>query len=1581
LLSTAAIYVLTSGIHGMSGAGTFNYFFDNATTSLVSSLGAMINTGLTGAVTLTQTSNGTGRIQSVSATGTASFGTATVNIGANTQVVYDGTVGTVPNSFLLAGNGLQDATGFSGALRAANGYIFTGGITIAAGGAQIDALGDSATVAAATFNGVISGGPLTLGSVSFPNLETLTLGNAANTYSTTTIPTGTTVVFGASGSVGTGTVTDNGTLNLNGVSRSLPSLAGSGVVQDAAAAPATLTVGGDNASTTFTGTIKDGAGGGALSLDKVGTGTFTLGSSATYSGDTTISAGTLHLGPAATVSTSSISGAGTLSLDVTGGAYGSISAGTVDVTGITLQINASSLPTLIPFGTTYTIVNDTGAGTDGNFNGLPEGATVAVGGTNFTISYVGGDGNDITLTRIPAAGHVFYADASTTGDETDADPVAPGNQPGTFGVNLFSSVNQAIAAALSASSTNDDDASRYTVVVNAGSYNEDVSIPADIGMIVQSGPVAFNSLADTVSTATLDIAGVQLTIGSDSNSTTFASQIAGNGSINMVGSGTFALNGANVWGGGLTLNSGQIDVDTPTALGTGILTINGGVLDNVSGSAVTEINNNPEIWNGNFTFLGSSSLNLGTGNVTLGTTPTITANSGTLTVGGAISGPFGITFVGPSILSLGGNSSYTGVTTISGGTLLVTNSNGLGSTGTASGTVVSGGASLQLQGGISIGAEPLSLNGIGPSGSGALESVSGTNTYAGLITLAGPARIDADSGALVLSNTGAITGPGFMLSVGGAGNVTLNGPLNTTTAGSLLKDGTGTLTMTAASNFTGGTTISAGTLATNGNDLLTSGAVSIGAAGTLLLNNNETIGALTGSGNVSLQGNILTTSGTGTFTGTFTGTTASGIAIAGGTLTLADPVPSASTYGVVNIVNTGGGGLVLGATEQIPNNATVTLNGAGTGTNGATFNLATFTETVATVNVVNSSTNTNGLSTGMNGHLIVTGTLSISGGEIVFNSGNPGSSITANSVIDTGGTWVFGTGSGGLQQLIVGPGGITIGNGATLPVDGNATINQIVLNGDITSNAAANIDTFTGGAAKTGKLVLSGGHNINVADGAAAVDLSLGLNLVDGTSPGSITKTGPGTLVLPANGAGTVNSTILNTYTGGTTVDGGTLTVFSNLGATTGPLVVSNPNTGPGSAVVLNLSPTTPTTVGDLSGSIAMPSSGANTATINTSGPLFTVDQTTAETYAGVIAGGSDVTFNGAPSAALTLTGTNTYTGATTVSAGDLFVNGSLSNSSTVSIAAGATLGGAGTVGSVMNAGTIDPGSAGSSGTLSVGNLTLGPGALSLDLSNFGTSDSVVASGTTVDITGSMLSLNVGTVTANETFTILSAPNATITGTFTNLPDSSSTMTVGSVTFGITYSANLIVLTALNSGGNATLVGGPVLNSGIAYINSPLATQQHSMVENVVYSFSSAVSLSAANFTLSGFQGTPASLVPNVNVSPSAGGTVWTVTFSGNGVNAATHSIGDGEYELVLSGVPGLASNTFDFFRLLGDMDGNGTVNTSDFATLISTFLRATTDPLYLGADDFDGDGTIGTSDFAQFTANFLKSVPTPLPN
>jgi hypothetical protein len=332
--------------------------------------------------------------------------------------------------------------------------------------------------------------------------------------------------------------------------------------------------------------------------------------------------------------------------------------------------------------------------------------------------------------------------------------------------------------------------------------------------------------------------------------------------------------------------------------------------------------------------------------------------------------------------------------------------------------------------------------------------------------------------------------------------------------------------------------------------------------------------------------------------------------------------------------------------------------------------------------------------------------------------------------------------------------------------------------------------------------------------------------------------------------------------------------------------------------------------------------------------------------------------------------------------AGSLIVNGSLSNSSTVSISGAGILAGSGSVGNVTNLGVVNPGSPGAPGTLTVGgNLTLGTGALVLDLSN-AAADSVAAAGSVVNITGATLSLNVGTVTPGESFTILTVPGASggLTGTFNGLDGTAghNTITAGGQTFTISYAGgdgNDITLTA--TGVASPSIVSTVLNGGIAYVANALAPNQHSMVENVVYSFSSAVSLSASNFALTGINGT--TTVPNVNVSGS--GTVWTVTFSGAGVNPLTNSIGDGEYELVLSGVAGLATNTYDFYRLFGDLNNNGSVDVQDFSTLVGSYLRSAGDPLFLGALDVDHDGTIGTTDFSQFTGNYLKSVPAPLPN
>jgi autotransporter-associated beta strand protein len=166
------------------------------------------------------------------------------------------------------------------------------------------------------------------------------------------------------------------------------------------------------------------------------------------------------------------------------------------------------------------------------------------------------------------------------------------------------------------------------------------------------------------------------------------------------------------------------------------------------------------------------------------------------------------------------------------------------------------------------------------------------------------------------------------------------------------------------------------------------------------------------------------------------------------------------------------------------------------------------------------------------------------------------------------------------------------------------------------------------------------------AGGTAAVITASG---IAANTSGGLTK----------NGAGTLTLTGANTYSGGTVVNAGTLTVGTGgtLGATTGMLAVNNPNTGAGTAVILNLATAVDTTVGSLSGTLATPSSGANTATINTQpNRNLTVNQTANGAYAGVIAGPGSLTLGSLSTHTLALTGMNTYTGTTTVNAGSLQV-------------------------------------------------------------------------------------------------------------------------------------------------------------------------------------------------------------------------------------------------------------------------------------------------------------------------------------
>ena len=142
------------------------------------------------------------------------------------------------------------------------------------------------------------------------------------------------------------------------------------------------------------------------------------------------------------------------------------------------------------------------------------------------------------------------------------------------------------------------------------------------------------------------------------------------------------------------------------------------------------------------------------------------------------------------------------------------NATGLGTI--AAGTTVTSGAALQLQGGIAVGNETLTLDGTGISNDGALRNISGNNSWAGTITINSTTRINSDFRTLTLdvASGNAITGSNDSLQFGGAGNVTINDVIATGT-GTLTKDGTQVpSTLGGTNTYTGATTVNGGALST-----------------------------------------------------------------------------------------------------------------------------------------------------------------------------------------------------------------------------------------------------------------------------------------------------------------------------------------------------------------------------------------------------------------------------------------------------------------------------------------------------------------------------------------------------------------------------------------------------------------------------------------------------------------------------------------------------------------------------------------------------------------------------------------------
>ena len=212
--------------------------------------------------------------------------------------------------------------------------------------------------------------------------------------------------------------------------------------------------------------------------------------------------------------------------------------------------------------------------------------------------------------------------------------------------------------------------------------------------------------------------------------------------------------------------------------------------------------------------------------------------------------------------------------------------------GASSGVTVASGAALQMQGNISTTtAVPLTLSGDGVTASpnGALENVSDSNTYSGLITLAGNTTIGSDAGTLAITNTGTITGSGFNLTLAGAGSGSIASIIGTG-PGTLTMNGGGTWTLSGNNTFTGTTVISAGTLQLGAALALQNSTLNYNNQGGSLSFGTltaATFGGLNGAQNLALT-NTTPASVTLTVGGNNQSTTYSGTLSGGGSLTKTD---------------------------------------------------------------------------------------------------------------------------------------------------------------------------------------------------------------------------------------------------------------------------------------------------------------------------------------------------------------------------------------------------------------------------------------------------------------------------------------------------------------------------------------------------------------------------------------------------------------------------------------------------------------------------------------------------------------------
>ena len=1212
-------------------------------------------------------------------------------------------------------------------------------VTIASGRNIKSIIFDLATVGAFTF----SGGPLTI-----TNGGTITINSAdanSETFNNSFLGSPNATATAYSFVNNSGTVGAN--LNLTG-----------NITGQMTASTETFTFGGSN-NGTMSGVIGNGSGGGTVAVTKSGAGTWTLSGADTYTGATTVSAGTLKL-------------------DFSAG--GSITGSALKLGGGTLQIVGAS------GGSTETFTSTSFTAATGGQSVI---SAAPVSGTIPTVNLGTLTGTQGALVRFDGAAYNSGASSGTTLGGTTVAATA-----------TFNTTTNSLAGGIITNSTAGSGCGAYVTV---GLYDW-AAISTGVAGTAQSG----------------NIVGL--------------SQISGGYTVvNTLGTGLFGGNydltaNAQVGGGSTSISGGigTIRINTNAAI---TLTAGRATGNSVLGALLITPNvgaNNTTIALGNGVPLQASrSTNGATGftvwqNNTLGE---LLFNSGYQN-GSSSAATGSYTQGGPGTVVMGASNTYTGLTFLDGGTTAISANNNLGAEATAASINMNGGsilstASIALDNGTNF--RQINLNGAGGglsaantftltmngvvAGSGSLTIGSGTlagtgagtanttavigsgtvaltgsNTYSGGTTLKnGTAQIKGINN-LGTGNYGGLTfnggtlqyapsatgfgsldlssGNGILLSSGG-GTVDVNG--NSVTYANAISGSAaltvkstaanGVLNLQAANTYTGGTTVSSGTLkVTNSTGSATgSGNVSLGAAATL-----------TGAGIIT--GGTVTTGATSIITpGTVTaGSAGSGILTLGSNLTLT--AGTAINYGLVQGT----------ATANYISTGTLTLPGSGTVVLDLYApNTITPFAAAGTYDLFQYTTLAGGaLSTAFSFGTSITGftpSFATLGGFVQLT-------LTATGV---SGTWTnnggIGTGnwndslnwSGGIPSLAGSSAIFGAAAPGTVTLDASKTVGGISFNNatgfNIVGGNTLTLDNNAGGVAVT---VVTGSHSIQTAVAfndnvtvtpAGGTQLSISGNITQASGSSSLTMSGAGTLVLSGS----------NSYTGGTSVSNGVLN-FNSLSAL-------------GTGTTLSL--------GGTSTNGTLKYAGGNTADISTLTVTINAGGGTIDTngndvvFGNLIGNGGAGGLTKAGAGKLTLAAGNTYSGPNVLSVG------------TLTISADTSLG-------------VAPGAAVANLTLAAGTTLQAAGAFTL-VANRGV---VMSGGTaTIDTNGNNVTI-AGNISGSGLFKKISTGNLTLTGANS-----------GTATGGITIDDGTVFINGIGNlpGGTITLNGTAGISNGTNAVN------------------------------------------------------------------------------------------------------------------------------------------------------------------